>query len=146
MHFCMQKVDFFHLKNFRHIVRKEKQQLRSQKSRLNKFHTIMDRFSWKMTSGGLYPTPCSKHIHHHSQTEQLRARSWLMEMLPPLWATSHGYATLLGKNYFFPAHQRFLCCRGTCWLPREGYCSVFVVPFFKVEDAVRYLSTFSLPG
>lgn len=62
-----------------------------------------------------------------------------MEILPPLWSTSHICATLLQKSVFFPAHQSFLCCRGTCWLPHEGRCSGFVLSFLKWQTQLTCL-------
>lgn len=59
-------------------------------------------------------------------------------MLQPLWA--HPTSVPLScRSDFFLAHQSFLCCRGTCWLPHEGHCSGFVMSFWKRQMQLVFL-------
>lgn len=45
----------------------------------------------------------------------------------------------LQKSDFFLAHQSFLYCRGTCWLPCEEHCSGFVMSFLKWQMQLAFL-------
>lgn len=65
-----------------------------------------------------------------------------MKMLPPLWATSHRCATLMGKNYFFLAHQ-FPVLERCPLASLRGALLCLCCAIFEVEDAVSSTWTFS---